>query len=112
MKFSINQIIEVVDGKPVILSTDIRVLSSSDDLYSLARDYIEEHEEYKFIQRSQYSGYKCGKRYDIVLIPQQDRLIICSNEPSSHVSKLFPYLWETDIKTVEELHTFFENWNK
>jgi hypothetical protein len=51
MKFQINQLIEIIDGKPIILSTDIRVLTPSADLYSLARDYIEEHDDYDFVQR-------------------------------------------------------------
>lgn len=115
MKFEINQIIEVVDGKPVILSTDIRVLSSSTDLYSLARDYIEESGDYVFVQRNQYSGYRNNgkKGYKIVLMPQPqlDRLIICSDVQSDTKSKLFPYLWETAITTVEELHEFFNCWS-
>ncbi|MBW4565005.1 MAG: hypothetical protein KME32_28650 [Mojavia pulchra JT2-VF2] len=115
MKFEINQIVEVVDGKPVVLSTEIRVLTPSDDLYSLARDCIEEHDDYEFIQRNQYSGYRIKnnkrRRYTIVLIPQQDRLIICSQIKTDTISKLFPYLWETAITSVEELHDFFATWN-
>jgi hypothetical protein len=114
MKFRINQIIEIIDGKPIILSTEIRVLTPSADLYSLARDYIEEHGDYEFVQRHQYSGYRLRtnkhRRYIAVLIPQQDRLIICSQLESDTKSKLFPYLWETVISTVEQLHDFFKVW--
>jgi hypothetical protein len=114
MKFEVNQIIEIVDNKPVIISTDIRVISPTTDLYSLARDYVEEYGDYIFVQRSQYSGYKIKdkKGYKIVLVPQQERLIICSFVQSETKSKLFPYLWETAIATVKELHEFFESWNE
>ncbi|MBD2302830.1 hypothetical protein [Nostoc sp. FACHB-190] len=115
MKFEINQFVEIVDDKPVILSTEIRVLTQSTDLYSLARDYIEEYADYEFIQRHQYSGYRIKnnkrRRYNIVLIPQQNRLIICSQQQTQTTSKLFPYLWETAINSIEELHYFFELWN-
>lgn len=114
MKFELNQVLEIIDGKPVILSTDIRVLTPSADLYSLARDCIEEYGDYEFIQRSQYSGYrftnKKRNRYIIVLFPQQERLIICSQIESNTKSKLFPYLWETTISSVEQLHDFFSIW--
>ncbi|MBD2492079.1 hypothetical protein [Aulosira sp. FACHB-615] len=115
MKFEINQVVEIVDNKPVILSTEIKLLTPSTDLYSLARDYIEEYADYEFVQRNQYSGYRIKnnkrRRYIIVLIPQQDRLIICSQQQTQTTSKLFPYLWETVINNLEELHKFFELWN-
>ncbi|MBD2451238.1 hypothetical protein H6G76_29730 [Nostoc sp. FACHB-152] len=115
MKFEINQIVEIVDDKAVILSTEIRVLTQSTDLYSLAKDYIEEYADYEFVQRNQYSGYRIKsnkrRRYIIVLIPQQDRLIICSQLQTQTISKLFPYLWETVINSIEELRYFFELWN-
>ncbi|WP_193199940.1 hypothetical protein [Nostoc sp. MG11] len=115
MRFEINQIVEVVDSKPVILSTNIRLLTPSANLYSLARDYIEEYEDYGFVQRNQYSGYRIKnnkrRRYTIVLISQQDRLIICSQLKTNIESKLFPYLWETVITNVEGLHHFFQVWN-
>ncbi|MBD2492691.1 hypothetical protein [Aulosira sp. FACHB-615] len=115
MKFEINQIVEIVDNKPIILSTEIKLLTPSTDLYSLARDYIEEYADYEFVQRNQYSGYRIKnnkrRRYIIVLIPQQDRLIICSQLESNNKSKLFPYLWETAITTVEQLHEFFGIWS-
>lgn len=111
MKFEINQIVEIVDSQPVILSIEIRVLTPSIDLYSLARDYMDEYDDYEFIQRNQYSGYKSQRRrYSIVLIPQQDRLIICSQLQTDVESKLFPYLWETAITNIEELHDFFKHW--
>lgn len=115
MKFEINQIVEIVDDKPIILSTQIRVLTLSTDLYSLARDYIEEYADYEFVQRNQYCGYRIKnnkrRRYTIVLIPQQDRLIICSGIKTNIENKLFPYLWETVITRIEELHDFFQLWN-
>ncbi|MEH1854073.1 MAG: hypothetical protein V7L11_20895 [Nostoc sp.] len=114
MKFELNQIIEILDNKPVILSTNIRLLTPCTDFYSLARDYIESQTDYEFVQRHQYSGYRIKSnkrlRYKIVLIPQQEKLIICSDLESDTPSKLFPYLWETVISNLDELHSFFQNW--
>jgi hypothetical protein len=116
MKFCINQIVEVIDGIPNILSTDIKVIGDSSDLYSLARDYLDDFTELVFIQRDQYVGYKKGKRYEIVLMPRQNKLIVCHNPEFSidsdpgDQSKLFPYLWETEINTTEQLHRFFESY--
>lgn len=115
MRFSVNQVFETVDGIPKILSTDIKMLSESSDLYSLARDYLDEIDGLIFVQRDQYAGYKKKKKYCIVLMPRQDKLIVCHREEfivefdEGRASKLFPYLWETEIKTLNQLHEFFQH---
>lgn len=117
MKISVNQIIEIIGGIPEILLTDIRILGESNDLYSLARNYLEDFGGLEFIQRDQYLGCKSkqGKRYSVVLMKRQDKLIICHKYDvmvsfcKGNESKTFPYLWETEITTVDQLHQFFDD---
>lgn len=116
MKFSLHQIIEIVDNNPRVISTRVTMLDQPDNLYSLAKEYLGGIEDLVSIDRTQYIGYKKGKRYSVVLMYRKDKLII-AHDPAFKVkfdpgqsSKLFPYLWETEIKTVELLHSFFNSY--
>lgn len=114
MKFSVNQVIEIVDGTPRILSTDIQILSPTEDLYSLARKYLDNTTNLQIVERKQYRGYRAGKRYLVVLMKKREGLTVCHDsalnrkDDSKKISKLFPYLLETEIDTVANLNTFLE----
>jgi hypothetical protein len=45
-------------------------------------------------------------------IPCGEKFFIPTLSPSPFplLSKLFPYLWETVISNLDELHSFFQNW--
>jgi hypothetical protein len=67
--YDLIQKIEVTNGVPTLLSSNIQVIEGGSDLFSIAQEWLLKNTKLVSFCKQQYVGYKSpkAKRYDLVL---------------------------------------------
>jgi hypothetical protein len=117
--YDLVQRIEVINGVPKVVSTNIHIVEGGTDLFSIAESWLAQNTNLQRFNKQQYVGYKKKgeKRYQLVLTPRSNFLqvsflqeslsgyLVFTTEPDS----LFPYAVRVAVESKEALLKLLED---
>jgi hypothetical protein len=98
--YDLIQKIEVTNGVPTLLSSNIQVIEGGSDLFSIAQEWLLKNTKLVSFCKQQYVGYKSpkAKRYDLVLASR-----VTSLQISFPIARLRPTSYEK-IQHLKQKH--------